>query len=82
MLVPLFMEEENIAAIRGQQQLMPASLLHLRQHILAVAVPWRGGSRLERGGTRSGIIKPAPCFLTPTATMQLTRLRILGADFE
>jgi hypothetical protein len=47
MLAQLFMQEENTVDIRRhQQQLMLASLIRLRQLILALAVPRRGASRV------------------------------------
>ena len=43
MLAQLFMEEENTAAVRRhQQQLMLASLLRLRQPIVALARRFKG----------------------------------------
>jgi hypothetical protein len=49
MLAQLFMEEENTAAVwRHQQQLMLASLLRLRQPIVALAAPRRGCSRVVK----------------------------------
>jgi hypothetical protein len=49
MLAQLFMEVENTAAVRRHQhQLMLASVLRLRQPIVALAAPRRGGSRVGK----------------------------------
>jgi hypothetical protein len=76
MLVQMFMEEENTVAIQWRQQrLMLVSLLHLRQPILALAVPRRGSSRVgksrnkERHHQAGALLLDSDCFADDTTHM-------------
>jgi hypothetical protein len=70
LLAQLFVEEENTATVRRhQQQSMLASLLRLFHTILPCPCLAAEVQRLARGGTRSGIVKSTPCYLTLTTSL-------------